>query len=116
MDDQSSGKSSVLEGLTGLSFPIASELCTRFATQIVLRRAPASDSSVKIYILPGASANNDEKHKESCQTFAKTISSGNLSGEEFSNILDEVSHASIRVPCHAKFPEGLRVHGTTSGW
>lgn len=28
--DQSSGKSSLLEALTGLSFPIASDLCTRY--------------------------------------------------------------------------------------
>ena len=30
--DQSSGKSSVLEGLTKLKFPRSSGLCTRFAT------------------------------------------------------------------------------------
>lgn len=33
--DQSSGKSSVLEGLTNLPFPRDSGLCTRFATQII---------------------------------------------------------------------------------
>jgi GTPase SAR1 family protein len=38
--DQSSGKSSVLEGLTKLKFPRNSGLCTRFATQIIFRRAP----------------------------------------------------------------------------
>ena len=36
--DQSSGKSSVLEGLTNLPFPRDSGLCTRFATQITFRR------------------------------------------------------------------------------
>jgi GTPase SAR1 family protein len=36
--DQSSGKSSVLEGLTKLSFPRNSGLCTRFATQIIFQR------------------------------------------------------------------------------
>ncbi|PIG84606.1 hypothetical protein AARAC_010920 [Aspergillus arachidicola] len=36
--DQSSGKSSVLEGLTKLTFPRNSGLCTRFATQIIFRR------------------------------------------------------------------------------
>lgn len=35
--DQSSGKSSVLEGLTQLPFPRDSGLCTRFATQIIFR-------------------------------------------------------------------------------
>jgi GTPase SAR1 family protein len=39
--DQSSGKSSVLEGLTKLKFPRNSGLCTRFATQIIFRRDPS---------------------------------------------------------------------------
>ncbi|KAH8841775.1 Dynamin- protein 4C [Pyricularia oryzae] len=30
--DQSSGKSSVLESITGFAFPRAAELCTRYAT------------------------------------------------------------------------------------
>jgi len=42
--DQSSGKSSILEGLTGLPFPRDSTLCTRFATQIVFRRATGQTS------------------------------------------------------------------------
>lgn len=32
--DQSAGKSSVLEGITGLPFPRKDRLCTRFATEI----------------------------------------------------------------------------------
>jgi hypothetical protein len=39
VDDQSSGKSSVLKGLTGLPFPRDSGLCTRFPTQIVFKRS-----------------------------------------------------------------------------
>lgn len=39
--DQSSGKSSVLEGLTKLPFPRDSWLCTRFATHIIFRRTGA---------------------------------------------------------------------------
>jgi len=46
--DQSSGKSSVLEGLTKLPFPRESDLCTRFATQIVFRRDPIQSISVSI--------------------------------------------------------------------
>lgn len=37
--DQSSGKSSILEGLTKLPFPRDSDFCTRFATQIIFRRS-----------------------------------------------------------------------------
>lgn len=39
--DQSSGKSSILEGLIKLRFPRNSGLCTRFATQILFRRDPS---------------------------------------------------------------------------
>lgn len=46
--DQSSGKSSVLEGLTGLSYPRDSTLCTRFATQITFRRAPIQKIAISV--------------------------------------------------------------------
>lgn len=35
--DQSSGKSSVLEAISHVKFPVGSDLCTRFATELVLR-------------------------------------------------------------------------------
>ncbi|OAP61908.1 hypothetical protein AYL99_04111 [Fonsecaea erecta] len=38
--DQSSGKSSVLEAISGLSFPAKDNICTRFATELILRRSP----------------------------------------------------------------------------
>ena len=46
--DQSSGKSSVLEGLTTLPFPRDSGLCTRFATQITFRRATKERLTVSV--------------------------------------------------------------------
>lgn len=42
MGDQSAGKSSVLEALTEIPFPRNDNLCTRFATEIILRRAANS--------------------------------------------------------------------------
>ncbi|KAI1775176.1 P-loop containing nucleoside triphosphate hydrolase protein [Hypoxylon cercidicola] len=48
--DQSSGKSSVLEGLTGFGFPRDAELCTRYATQITCRRE--SEESIDVSIIP----------------------------------------------------------------
>ncbi|KAL9110430.1 MAG: hypothetical protein Q9227_004974 [Pyrenula ochraceoflavens] len=38
--DQSSGKSSVLEAVSGIQFPTSDNLCTRFATELILRRGP----------------------------------------------------------------------------
>ncbi|KAK4233831.1 interferon-induced GTP-binding protein Mx [Achaetomium macrosporum] len=46
--DQSSGKSSVLEAISGVSFPVKSNLCTRFPTELVLRRAPRISADVSI--------------------------------------------------------------------
>ncbi|CAG8028979.1 unnamed protein product [Penicillium salamii] len=45
---QSSGKSSVLEAISRVRFPTKSNLCTRFATEFVLRRSPHSRIKVSI--------------------------------------------------------------------
>lgn len=46
--DQSSGKSSVLEAISRVRFPVDGDLCTRFATELVLRRASESSVNVRI--------------------------------------------------------------------
>ncbi|UNI17148.1 hypothetical protein JDV02_003524 [Purpureocillium takamizusanense] len=48
--DQSAGKSSVLEALTGTPFPRDAGACTRFATEIRLRRA--KEATLKVSIIP----------------------------------------------------------------
>ena len=45
---QSAGKSSVLEALTEIPFPRNDNLCTRFATELILRRGPSDVLSVKV--------------------------------------------------------------------
>ncbi|KAM0217107.1 hypothetical protein ACHAPA_006021 [Fusarium lateritium] len=49
--DQSAGKSSVLEAISGMPFPIRDGLCTRFATELVLRRGHKTNT--KVSITPG---------------------------------------------------------------
>lgn len=46
--DQSSGKSSVLEAISGLHFPRKDNLCTRFATEVILRRSETESTNVSI--------------------------------------------------------------------
>ena len=46
--DQSSGKNSVLEAISGVSFPVSSNLYTRFPTKLILRRTPTISASVSI--------------------------------------------------------------------
>lgn len=95
--DQSSGKSSVLEAISGVSFPKSSSLCTRFPTELVLRRG--SHVSANISIVPHASRGESEDKalrgfKESLTDFGdlpKIIESAKLAmglstlGKAFSN-------------------------------
>ncbi|KAL8908438.1 MAG: hypothetical protein Q9171_005457 [Xanthocarpia ochracea] len=83
--DQSSGKSSVLEGLTGLPFPRDSALCTRFATQITFRRA--SESATRVSIIPDKSASNEDATRMKAWE-RKGLRS--LDRKNFSEILEEV--------------------------
>ncbi|KAL3424262.1 dynamin family protein [Phlyctema vagabunda] len=46
--DQSAGKSSVLEALTEIPFPRNDNLCTRFATEIILKRADRNSLTIKV--------------------------------------------------------------------
>ena len=46
--DQSAGKSSVLEALTEIPFSRNDNLCTRFATEIILRRATTNSLNIKV--------------------------------------------------------------------
>ncbi|KAF9273917.1 hypothetical protein BGZ68_001095 [Mortierella alpina] len=48
LGDQSSGKSSVLEAITRLSFPRNIETCTRFATQVSMRQSEREELSAHI--------------------------------------------------------------------
>ena len=57
--DQSSGKSSVLEAISGVSFPVKSNLSTRFPTELVLRKTP--QACVSVSIVPHQSRNESER-------------------------------------------------------
>ncbi|PSK54726.1 Interferon-induced GTP-binding protein Mx2 [Elsinoe australis] len=59
--DQSSGKSSTLEAITGIPFPRKENLCTRFATQIVMRRSKTE--SVSVAIMPDKLRPSHEQEK-----------------------------------------------------
>ena len=59
--DQSSGKSSVLEAVSGVRFPAKDTLCTRFATELILRRSVFTNVDIKIR--PSQDRPDDEKAK-----------------------------------------------------
>jgi hypothetical protein len=74
------GKSSVLEALTEIRFPRADEVCTRFATEIILRRAVTESLSVKI---------NPDRGRPSAEQ--ETIEAFSYSVNDFSSLTTELS-------------------------
>lgn len=85
--DQSSGKSSLLENLTGIPFPRGQERCTRYATQITSRRDDFSRIDISIIPSPRAS----DADKERMEGFHKQIGSTQELRSQFPRIMDEVS-------------------------
>ncbi|KAJ5936103.1 Dynamin [Penicillium verhagenii] len=65
--DQSAGKSSVLEGITGIPFPRQDGLCTRFATEMILRhetnRRETNETRFTATIIPHHSRDDETKEK-----------------------------------------------------
>ncbi|KAJ5742529.1 P-loop containing nucleoside triphosphate hydrolase protein [Penicillium nucicola] len=57
--DQSAGKSSVLEALTEIPFPRKDNLCTRFPTEIILRRGVTEN--LRIRIIPDRKRSAEER-------------------------------------------------------
>ncbi|KAJ5790010.1 uncharacterized protein N7518_007021 [Penicillium psychrosexuale] len=65
--DQSSGKSSVLEAISGMSFPTKDNLCTRFATELVLRRGDRT--SIDVSLIPDPTRPEEEQVRLRSQKF-----------------------------------------------
>lgn len=57
--DQSAGKSSTLEAISCARFPTKGGLCTRFATELVLRRS--HETSTRVFIIPGEGRYGQQK-------------------------------------------------------
>jgi GTPase SAR1 family protein len=70
--DQSAGKSSVLEGITGIPFPRKDGVCTKFATEIILQNSK-NDLSIVATILPAAS--RSDKSKDAIRNYKKELKS-----------------------------------------
>lgn len=85
--DQSSGKSSLLESLTGIPFPRGQELCTRYATQITHRRE--AQQRIDITIIPGPHASQD--HKKKLESYRRHVQTTAQLRTEFPVILAQVT-------------------------
>lgn len=79
--DQSAGKSSVLEALTEIPFPRNDNLCTRFATEISLRREPVTRLTIRV--IPDSSRPQEEQ--DAIKAFSECITDF----AELPNIMDK---------------------------
>ena len=79
--DQSSGKSSVLEAISGVPFPRNDILCTRFATEVVLRDSPSPSATVTIT----PESDTPEHQRSKFEAFKRTLSSI----DELPSVVDE---------------------------
>ncbi|KAL8646162.1 MAG: hypothetical protein Q9226_006989 [Calogaya cf. arnoldii] len=83
--DQKSGKSSVLEAVSGVRFPTKDTLCTRFATELILRRSVTPSIDVKIRPSP------DRSEGEKARLLAFKPPSGDL--EQFPLVVEAAKEA-----------------------
>lgn len=81
--DQSSGKSSVLESISRVRFPSKHELCTRFATELVLREA--DETWMEVTIKP---------HESESEEVKKRLSEFNRKQTELSELSSIVKEAT----------------------
>ncbi|RBR21672.1 uncharacterized protein FIESC28_04772 [Fusarium coffeatum] len=79
--DQSAGKSSVLESLTGFHFPRDVTLCTRHATEIICRREETSKIVISIHAV--------DADEEEARSFRRTVE--NLDAKEFGQIFKDAA-------------------------
>ncbi|GLA67412.1 hypothetical protein AtubIFM54640_010730 [Aspergillus tubingensis] len=91
--DQSSGKSSVLEAISGVSFPVKSSLCTRFPTELVLRKHP--QIGVRVSIVSHQTRKDAER--ESLGRFCETLDSF----EELPTLIEKATTA-MGISTHGK--------------
>jgi Dynamin family len=81
--DQSSGKSSVLEAITQIPFPRKENLCTRFATEIIMRREPTESISCRI----NPDTYRPPEEKKALRNFHRTMSDFS----ELPSLIDEAT-------------------------
>ncbi|SPJ90330.1 related to dynamin GTPase [Fusarium torulosum] len=82
--DQSAGKSSVLEGITGIPFPRKDGLCTRFPTEIILRHCNTKQTIVAKIRPHGSRSHEGQKTLKAYQREVEYLS-------ELPSIIDDVS-------------------------
>ncbi|KAM0250152.1 hypothetical protein ACHAP5_002469 [Fusarium lateritium] len=106
--DQSAGKSSVLESLTGFHFPRNVSLCTRHATEIICRREETKSIVISIHAV--------DADKDEARSFRRTVE--NLDAKEFGQIFQDAAKVmgiSSTPKADSGFDGNSEPNGTSAG-
>ncbi|KAL4759650.1 putative dynamin family GTPase [Aspergillus foveolatus] len=88
--DQSTGKSSVLQAITEISFPVKQDTCTRFPVQISFRQtATVTVPAVKATITPGRLTAKDDAFRARTKDFC--MESETLTQEVLRDMIDKAT-------------------------
>ncbi|KAE8391222.1 P-loop containing nucleoside triphosphate hydrolase protein [Aspergillus alliaceus] len=88
--DQNTGKSSVLQAITEVSFPVKDTMCTRFPIQISFRQTSTTkEFPVKATVVPGPLSEEDDDLRARVQDFA--IEKKELTSEAMGEIIDKAT-------------------------
>ena len=86
---QSAGKSSLLQSLTDIPFPVGDGLCTRFATRIVSRRSPpGTPDLISVSIERGETDAFGKEDDALTRSFSPSIPS--LTAAAFKDVIEKV--------------------------
>ncbi|KFY08176.1 hypothetical protein V492_06463 [Pseudogymnoascus sp. VKM F-4246] len=99
--DQSSGKSSVLEAISGIPFPRKENTCTRFATEVILRRSP--ESKISVSVVP--SRDRKLADREKLLKFRHQLSTP----DDFPDLFDKAKDAMLNFPGETFSKDILRI-------
>ncbi|KAH6666614.1 P-loop containing nucleoside triphosphate hydrolase protein [Halenospora varia] len=89
---QSAGKSSLLQSLTDIPFPVGSRLCTQFAMRIVSRRtSPGSSDMIEATIETGDVNPFSTRDDFDTKDFKRSMTS--MTAEEFEEVINEAKIA-----------------------
>ncbi|OIW28202.1 P-loop containing nucleoside triphosphate hydrolase protein [Coniochaeta ligniaria NRRL 30616] len=89
--DKASGKTSIFEALTGLSFPVAKRPLTSFAIHTQFKRTTSGKPLVKAHIRPGPLDSQYDAAVEHLQRF-EVLREGSVTGDEFLEIVQEAAN------------------------
>lgn len=97
--------------MTGVCFPVAGDLCTRFVTQIFLIRAPESEAGVRVTIIPGPTAQTDDEYKAHLLGFERKMAEVDFGSDDLRQIFNEVGSFSEHIVSRLLRRTGCKPHG-----